>query len=205
MRGINLIPAGRIQARRRAARVRAWATIVPVVAAMLFGGYVWLRTMWPTDSVSLTAKIAELETGISRAEVAITRARAEAAQRAILLRAHRAVGEQPDWGFLLHSLSQHVGDRVVFTACVLEPQQPAGGAGPARAGGRPDRFRLVLHGMGRQQQDISAFVIALEGAGEPKLFDSVALMETRRVPLGGKDAVAFRIECAMTDGIAEGR
>ena len=205
MRGINLIPIGRVQARRRATRVRVWASIVPALASALLGGYGWLRTTWPTESASITAEIAALDASIAQAEGGIAQARAQTSQQEIILRAHRAVGEQPDWGVLLHRLSQHVGERIVFTGCVLEPLGRPGSGEKAKPGGRPDRFRLTLHGMGREQADVSAFVIALENEQEPRLFDSVALMESRRVPLGGKDAVAFRIECAMTDSTAEAR
>jgi hypothetical protein len=200
-RGVNLIPLHRLQTRRRAARVRLWAYVVPAVASLLLATYGWLRTAWRTDAGSVRASLAHVEAAIANAEGDIKRLRADLSRSKITLKAHRAVGEQPDWGVLLHLLSGRLGDFAVLKACILEPA--VGDVPGSQPGGRPGRFRLVLTGLGKDQDAIAAFLLALEAERKSNLFDRVTLLESKRVPFLGKDAVIFRTECTLSDGAAE--
>jgi hypothetical protein len=200
---INLIPAKRVRARQRVARIRTWMSIVPALATILMGSYGWLRTVSNTDTQSLQALIHETATASAALEESIGRDRAQISQQHLRLLANRAVGEQPDWGVLLFIVGSHLGDDVVLSTCQLEPLTDEGRKVNPQAL-RPEQYRLTLIGLGRDQSAVSAFVLALDGMAPPKIFERVRLVESRRVPLAGKDAVQFRIECTLTDLVGEG-
>lgn len=203
MKACNLIPLRRIYARRRARRVRLWLSVVPGFASLLMGVYTWLSTVWSTDTASVQKAIAEVDRTSGAIKTAMSRDRAEAGHSSILLFAHKAVGEQPDWGVLLYLLSDTLGRDTVLNNCILEPMASTRPGAKVVDGARPTRFRLTLLGMGRDQDAVSRFVLALEGdPDQPRLFDQVRLLESRRIVLAGKDAVGFRIECHLSDGAA---
>ena len=56
--------------------------------------------------------------------------------------------------------------------------------------------RLELRGLGRENGDVSQFVLKLEQAG---LFNSVRLLETARAPFGSGHAVSFRVHCLLQE------
>jgi hypothetical protein len=185
------------------ARIRTWMSIVPALATILMGSYGWLRTVSNTDTQSLQALIHETATASAALEESIGRDRAQISQQHLRLLANRAVGEQPDWGVLLFIVGSHLGDDVVLSTCQLEPLTDEGRKVNPQAL-RPEQYRLTLIGLGRDQSAVSAFVLALDGMAPPKIFERVRLVESRRVPLAGKDAVQFRIECTLTDLVGEG-
>ena len=199
--GCNLIPERRIYARRRARRVRLWLSIVPGFASLLMGVYTWLSTAWTTDTASIQKAIAEVDRASEELRAAINRDRAEAGRSGILLAAHKAVGEQPDWGILLYILSGKLGDDTVLNNCVLEPMAPPHAPGAKSIeGSRPTRFRLTLFGIARDQDAVSRLVLSLEGEAQSRLFDQVRILESKRINLGGRDAIGYRIECHLSDG-----
>lgn len=200
--GCNLIPSRRIYARRRARRVRLWLSVVPGVASLLMGVYAWLNTAWTTDTAAVQTAINEVDRASEDLRAAINRDRAQAAQSGILLAAHKAVGEQPDWGILLYILSAKLGDDTVLSNCVLEPMAPPGAR--ALEGSRPTRFRLTLFGIARDQDAVSRLVLSLESEAASTLFDQVRILESKRINLGGRDAIGYRIECHLSDGAAGG-
>jgi hypothetical protein len=204
--GCNLIPFARLQARRRARRIRLWFSVVPAFASLLMGVYGWFSTIWNTDTASVRTSIEDTDRTTEAIKSAIARDRAQISQSTITLHANKAVGEQPDWGVLLYILSERLGPNAVLNNCVLEALATTSTGGKAIAGARPGRFRLTLHGMAKDQEAVSRFVLALEG-DDPgaRLFDEVRLFESRRTNLGGKDAVSFRIECQLSDAAAGGK
>jgi hypothetical protein len=199
VRGANFIPHARLLARRRAARVRLWSTVVPVAASLLMSAYGYLRAAWPTETSSLRA---ELDTSDSRIKLQQTesnrlRADIEAVKRQI--RAKEAVGEQPDWGLLLLLVSARLGDQVVLQTCTLDPVNQQDGKAVSTSGVRPTSFRLTLGGVGKDQKVIADFVRQLDAHGDDRLFDQVSLQECRRMPFAGREAMSFKIECALSD------
>jgi hypothetical protein len=198
--GVNLIPPARILARKRTTRLRRWASVVPAFASVLLAIYAGLRTTWHTDTATVQATLVQFDAANRSIEQQIAKARAEAAKQQITLKAHRAVGEQPNWGVLLYIIAGRLGENTVLNNCSLEPMLEPG---KPDQGARPARFRVTLTGMGRDQEAVSAFVLALEREADPRLFDHVRLLESRRAPFAGKDAVIYRIECLLSDAAAE--
>jgi hypothetical protein len=201
MTGVNLIPAGRVQARRRAARLRRWVAVTPLCIFVLAAAYGLLRAIWSTDLDWLKTELARADAQIQVVEKDARSARARIAGLHPIRRAARAVGDQPDWGALLSLVSSRLGHDAVLSACVLMPSDAGARAGSGKDSGRPERLTLALTGLARGQEAVSAFVAGLESAG---VFDRVAIAESRRSSFSGADAVAFRVECLICDSIPEG-
>jgi hypothetical protein len=213
--GVNLIPLVRVQARRRAARIRVWLVIMPLCASILAGAYGWIRVAWSSDLDSITAEIKKADADIRAADKEDSAAKARIAELQPRFRAAKAVGDQPDWGLLLSLVASRLGHDAVLNSCTLSP--PADGiavpvaatvsgktskAGEARPreSGRPERFTLALSGLARTQDAVSAFVSGLEDAG---VFDRVTIAEARRTAVAGQEGVAFRVECTLSDSVTE--
>jgi hypothetical protein len=204
MTPVNLIPASRMAARRRAARVKAWSTVVPAVASMLMAGYGWLRAAWATDASSLSRDLSTADSSMQSINTEMTRLRGDIARTQMTIRANNAVGRQPDWGLLLLMIASKVRAGLVLTSCSLEPAtMPTEASAPAPAGGRPGHFKLVLTGMGQDQRAVADFVASLDSRTPEPLFEQVLLLESRRRPFSGREAMSFRIECALSDAAAE--
>ena len=204
MKGANLIPRSRVLARRRAARVKMWSSVIPAAASLLMGAYGYLRATWPTETASLRedleARRAEIKTKTTQSSALL--ASISRVQRDI--RAKDAVGLQPNWGVLLLLVSSHLGKDVVLQSCILDPVSQQDGKAVSAAGTRPTAFRLTLGGVGRDQKAIADFVRALDAQTPGRLFDQVSLLECRRTPFAGREAMSFRIECALSDSGAGG-
>jgi hypothetical protein len=119
------------------------------------------------------------------------------------------VGDQPDWGTLLSLIASRLGHDAVLNSCTLAAQTDASSPKPGakapdapkpRDSGRPERFTLAVTGLARTQEAVAAFVSGLEEAG---LFDRVAIAEARRTAVAGQEGVAFRVECTLSDSVAE--
>lgn len=206
MNGINLIPASRLAARRRAARVRLWLSIAPLCISALAGSYGYLFASWDTDRTELEVILGETEAAISKSQRDVAERRSRLVEVRARLRASAAVSNQPDWGLLLEILAARLGDNAVLTSCTLEPavrSQPAESAkpgaiasAPAEAPPRPDRYRLVLSGVARTQEVVPEFLRRLEETG---LFEAAKLIESTRTPFAGAEAFRFQVECTMAD------
>jgi hypothetical protein len=199
VRGANLIPHARQLARRRAACVKLWSTIVPGAAALLMGAYGYLRASWPTETSSLQEELESREERITLKQSESERLRSDIESVQRLIRAKEAVGQQPDWGVLLLLVSARLGDEVVLQSCVLDPVSQQDGKPVSVAGTRPTSFRLTLGGVGKDQRAIADFVRSLDNQDPGRLFDRVSLLECRRTPFAGREAMSFRIECALSD------
>jgi hypothetical protein len=99
---------------------------------------------------------------------------------------------------LMLALVEDAARQIVLSSCELEPLRDGvalATATPAQnAGARQPKFTLVLTGMGRSQAAISQYVLRLEQTG---LFDRVTLIESKRGPFAGSEAVSFRIGCGL--------
>jgi hypothetical protein len=95
-------------------------------------------------------------------------------------------------------LAQDAARQIVLSSCALEPLRegvapPSATAAQSAAATQP-KYTLVLTGMGRSQAAISQYVLRLEQTG---LFDRVTLIESKRGPFAGGEAVSFRIGCGL--------
>lgn len=204
MNGVNLIPASRRRARRKAVRVRAWGACISAVTLGLCITELVLWSMWSQPGPDHGSMLVHLEQQIELAREREQRVRAEVREARAVEAAAREVADQPDWGVLLAVLGQKLGTEAVLDSCRLEPVarvEPAAkpGAKPAAAPkpqAKPERFTLVLGGLARSQDAASQVALGLKGMG---LFEGVSLVETRRTPFMGGEAVSFRIECAIAD------
>ena len=200
MNHVNLIPIGRQQARRAAARVRCWMWVIPASAGLLVAAYIinWLN--WDTNTQPASDALAEIESQIQTTNRRVSTQSRELREAGAMLRANLAVGEQPDWSLLLHLLVDRLGDHAALTACVLEPVAPPADAKAAPkseggTGGRPELLKLSIKGVAATQEAASRFVLELEQSGA---FDSVHLVETQRAQAAG-DGIAFEVACGLSD------
>jgi hypothetical protein len=111
----------------------------------------------------------------------------------------RVINEQPDWSVLLRLIAKASTDQIVLTGCRLDLQADANRTNARPATTQPNAANHVLSitGFGRTQAAVSHFVLRLE---EAKLFDRVSLIKTSREAFSSGEAVAFRIECSLSDG-----
>lgn len=227
MPSVNLIPQHRREAKRRRCRVRLWAGVVGVYALLLLVGVAAAHGPWGGPDQSVARDLREANESVRMAQEEIGALAPELEEARLSLRASRAVAIQPDWSVLLALLGELREEKVVLTRCILMPvrseggestgQRARGGAAVQRVstveGGsgsseegageegvrKPIRYRLEVGGIGREQRDVSRFVLRLERTG---LFDRVKLLETNRYPFGERQMVGFRLDCRIGD--AEG-
>ena len=210
MNGINLIPAPRLAARRRrqhlcycAAGCAAWAVLSLAAAGLA-------HAVWRPGDPQVAQRLAEVNQETQKTERTTAALRTQLAAAQSALRANQAIACQPDWSIMLGLLGHQVGDRVVLKSCNVrqatarvaapsprraEPRRPGGRAEPEPAA-VPEAPPFVLEASGIAVDHASAnkFVLRLEHTG---LFSKVTLLETAREPFFDKNAIAFRIECAL--------
>jgi hypothetical protein len=206
MKTINLIPAPRMQTRRRrvhrlrcAAGCVAYAGVLGVATAVC---HAVLEKSDPQLQNRLTA--VGLTIDQTSRSIASTRTELDAAQST--LRASRSIAEQPDWSALLALLASKSGDEIVLKGCAVrprEPERPAAAPDPKKPGPKAAPVPpaepvmiVALSGLGKSQQAISRFALRLE---ETRLFGRVALLDTNREGGDRPDAIGFRIECSLDD------
>lgn len=199
MNSVNLIPAGRLKQRRGMARLRAWLIVGPISIGLLLLAYVVNLATWETDAGPVSRALHETKEQVAAAQVQIAQLKKELREEQAVLRANRSVGEQPDWGSLLSLLSSCLGRDAALVTCTVEPVIPESstkpGKEPVKAQIRPQRLRLLVHGLSRTQEAASRFVIELEGT---KLFEKVVLVEAKRDATRTED-VSFDVACELTD------
>jgi hypothetical protein len=195
---INLIPASRLRARRGAGRVRVWMVVVPCCAGLLSAAWVINWMGWDTDTSALTAEITETKSKIKESQKRIALQGRELREAEAILKANRAVGEQPDWSLLLDVLASRLGADASLKACILEPVAAVHSAKDAakdRDVGRPEELKLTLRGVAGTQSAVSQFVLDLEST---KAFELVQLVETSR-DKGSDEGIGFEVVCRLTD------
>lgn len=188
MNGVNLIPAARRAAKRRARHIRVWLGVAAgcVLAAAGAQGLFW--HLWSPQGDDPAPEIQRLTSAIASAEqqdkAAKNRLREAQAQAA----ASREIADQPDWGVLVTFLAKQLGRDAAFESLRL-----SAAAKPVKGNSRGGRS-LVLTGIAPTQEAASSVAIDLKNCG---LFESVTLAETRRTDFMGAKAVSFQIECAI--------
>ena len=202
----NLIPAHRVDARRRNVGLRRWAIVCIAYAAVLGAGYGVCRGVW-VDSRDLDEELAETARQIDESNQAIDVLGQELATARLMLDSTMKVVDQPDWSVLLALIGRTLGDQIVLKRCQLQQSEDQQLHGPATRHSRrgqqaallsemPDAFTLALNGYGRSPESVSEFVLRLEQVG---LFKRVAVLTTNREPFMSGEAIAFEIACTLGD------
>lgn len=197
MGGVNLVPAHRRIARRRARRVRLWCAVCAVYTLALTGAFGGASAAGRYDANEAEHRLREAEADVEqrRRQIITLVAEAERARRTI--EANRGVGDQPDWSVLLSLVATILGDDAALRRCALEPTgTERNRRGQPRPEQRPKGYTLRLVGLAQAQRTVSDIAIRLEQTG---LFQKVELLESRRETLRGGDAIVFTIECVLTE------
>ena len=204
MSDVNLIPAHRVDARRRRVRLRRWAAASAVYAGVLLTGYGICRAVW-VDGRDVSGELDEAAQQIEESNQAIDSLSKELARAKLMLGASRKVVDQPDWSVLLELVGRTLGDQIVLKRLQVgqlasqESRAPSSrrGRGPSQAAllrEMPEAFALELAGYGRSSEAVSQFVLRLE---HTDLFNRVTVRKTNREPFMADEAIAFEIACTL--------
>jgi len=203
MNDVNLIPAERMAAKRRRARVALWVVACGVYIVLLAAGSLAACVLRPGRDRGLAEQLTAAEKQLKQDNQVMLGLRRTLAETTAAVETTRAIREQPDWSRLLAGLSQELGQELVlnrfqFVAmredgkALMEPWSEALLAKPLLALVTKHRYQLVIQGFGRTQESVSRFALALEGIG---LFERVRLINSSRQTLLSGQAVAFTVEC----------
>lgn len=206
MKCVNLIPAGRREARARRRHLRRLGAVVAVCAVAVLGGYVACYALDDGEGSRLLGEArGEVERlGVAHEEMRSLRRQISDARRK--LAAARMRVRHPDWSLLLAMLAGHVSDELILERCCLRPVEPGsqdagrtpapgavpGGTAPA---GQVERYVLELTGLARSQTAVSQFVLRLEKSG---VFREVRLVKTHRREFRNAKVVGFHVECSLS-------
>jgi len=203
MNDVNFIPAERLAARRRRARIYLWVVACGTYVVLLAAGSLAAYVLCPGQDGDLAEQLADAETQSKQNNEAMLALRRTLAETTAALETTRAIREQPDWSRLLTGLSHELGQELVLNRCQLvairedgksltEPWSETLLAKPLLALVTKQRYQLVLQGFGQTQESVSRFALGLEGIG---LFERVRLINSSRQTFLRGQAVAFTVEC----------
>jgi hypothetical protein len=214
MKSINLIPAPRRAAKRRKLHLRrcaigcaAWGVLSLAVAGAA-------QAIWRGEEPEADERLAKVADEMGRTEAAIAAVRQQLTAAQSTLRANQGIASQPDWSILLALLGKTIdpdrpGEETVLKSCLVRPAHLQRGHAAPRtdprrpaaqqqqtnaAAAEPVQYVLEASGMARSHAAANEFVLRMEKTG---LFSKVTLLDTAREPFLDKDAIAFRIECAL--------
>ena len=209
MNGINLIPAPRLAAKRRSAHLHCCAAACACWTVLSLGAAGLAHAIWREEDPQAVERLAKVNEEMRRTDRVIAGLRAELAAAQSTLRANQTIAAQPDWSIMLGLLGQQVGDDIVLKSCRVRPSSVARAVAPAARRGaprtaapaadaaqpaEPPPFALDVSGMALDHAAANKFLLRLEQTG---LFTKVSLLDTAREPFFDKNAVAFRLECAL--------
>jgi hypothetical protein len=203
MSDVNFIPAERLIAKRRKARISLWTVIGGAYIVLLAVGSLAACVVRPGRDANPAEQLAAAEKQIKQDNDAMVELRRTLAEMTAALETTQAIREQPDWSRLLTGLSREVGQELVLNRCQLVAVREDGKPlteswseallkKPLRALVAKHRYQLVLQGYGQTQESVSQFALGLEGIG---LFERVRLINSRRQTFLNGQAVAFTVEC----------
>ncbi|MHC4211443.1 MAG: PilN domain-containing protein [Planctomycetota bacterium] len=192
IRGVNLVPADRREARRRQRRVQAWIGVCLAYAVAWVVVQVAVQVTMVSDDRVLRGEIEQARSVVQERDTAVAALKLDRQQAVSQLHANLAVGKQPDWSILLALLASTLEDEIVLSSVRLK-------SGAAEESGTRESgaTNLDFAGFGQSQAAVSRFVLRLEAIS---LFRSVKLQDTRREPFLADHAIAFRVECVLDDG-----
>ena len=205
MNDVNFIPAERLAAKRRKARLYVWAAICGTYIVLLVIGSLGAHVLCPGRDVGLAEQLAAADSQIRQDNAAMLELRRTLAKTTAAMETTRAIHEQPDWSRLLAGLTHELGPELVLSRCQLvvmgedgrpltEPWSEALLAKPLRTLVTKQRHQLVLRGFGQTQESVSQFALGLERIG---LFERVRLISSSRQTFLSGQAVAFTVECGF--------
>ena len=205
MSDVNLIPAGRLLARRRKGRIYVWAALGGLYACLIAAGSVTFHVAHAGEARSQSRQLEAVNQQIEQDNRAMLGLRRQLAETATALGTTRAIRGQPDWSQLLTGLAGQLGEEIVLSRCQLTTltadkkvvTAEESGWVPALPLGvflNGCRHTLLLNGYGKSQESVSRFVLRLEGSGA---FDLVRLVNSSRQTFLKGEAVAFSVECHM--------
>jgi Tfp pilus assembly protein PilN len=192
IRGVNLVPADRREARRRHRRVQVWITACAIYAVAWVVVHVAIQVTTASDDRVLRGEIEQVRGAVQELDTALAALELDRQQAVAQLHANLAVGKQPDWSILLALLASTLEDEIVLRSVRLV--SGAAEEGETRELGAAN---LDFAGLGQSQAAVSRFVLRLE---QISLFRSVKLQDTRREPFLDGHAITFRVECVLDDG-----
>jgi hypothetical protein len=203
MNDVNLIPAGRLAARRCRTRLVLWAAVCGVYVLLVAAGSLTLHVARAGEEQGMAERLEAATRQIERNNQGLLEARRQLAETMTALETTTAIRGQPDWGKLLTGLSLQVGEQIVLTRCQLTTVTvdnqviTVEGSGSLPAAPLSTfltgcRHTLVLNGFGKAQESVSRFVLRLEESGA---FDRVRLAHSSRQTFLQGEAVAFGVEC----------
>lgn len=207
--GVDLRPAALSERQRLSRRVRAWTAALLTWSALVLT----LALVLSPGGASTRAALAQLES--ERADLARLKSDLEARQSQVRTRlmlvergldVSRHVARHPDWSILLRTLAVRGSGSVVLENVELERLADTDRVSARRAAksqdSRPpavDRYALRVAGLGRSQESVSAYVLALESSG---LFERVTIRQTEaRRGDSGISGVGFRLEASLAGGV----
>lgn len=203
MNDVNLIPAGRLAARRRKTRLYLWVTVCAVYAALVAAGSLTFHVAQAGEGRSMAGQLEAAARQVERDNRVLVDVRRQLAETMTALETTTAIHDQPDWGKLLTGLSVQVGDQIVLSRGVLTTLTAGNKVITAESSGSLPalplgtfltgcRHSLLLNGFGKSQESVSRFVLRLEESGA---FDLVRLVNSSRQTFLKGEAVAFVVEC----------
>ena len=205
MGDVNLIPAARIEKRRRKARIRLWTTICGTYVILLGGLVLWSCAFWRDTDETATEQLALTEQRIEAYKATISQFQQKLAKAQAELEADKWISSQPDWTKLLVLVGDELKDQIVLGVCQLATLNKSGenatnnlqeslSSAPPGVQVAERQYELELSGFGRTQTSVSQFVLRLE---QMQMFDKVELVNSRRQAFLSNKAVAFSIKCSM--------
>jgi len=200
---VNLIPAERLNRKRRRARLYTWTVVCGAYTILLVGGSLTLRVLHATEDRSITGQLATVTQEVEQDNQTMLKLRRELAEATSALETARAIHAQPDWSKLLMGLADQLGEEIVISRCrlvtvadgdkvITEPWSESSRVKPLSTLLTECRHRLTLTGYGKTQESVSRFVLRLEGVGA---FDLVRLASSSRQSFLDGEAAAFTVEC----------
>ena len=174
-----------------------------VCAVLLGGAYVACFTFGADDGKAVLEQMRQSTERFGKAGKQIHALRASLSEASRQIAAARALSQSPDWSLLLAMVGKNLADDVVLERCSLTPVDTGADDKPAATPASPakaqevlyQRYLLELSGFAQTQTGVSQFVLRLERS---RLFESVRLIRTQKRSFMDGQAVAFRIECALS-------
>lgn len=211
MRGVNLIPTPRREAHRLHRRAQLWLAFWVTTAAVAVVLAVFMHSIRFTRQEGTPDELARAQVRANEMTIRAASVNHELSQARTRLAAGRVLSERPDWSTLLVAVSKRLGPENVLSTLKLSRvaavAPPAGAVattgGGAGSEGTPQshsspHYIIELGGIGRTQASVSRFVLGLQEMG---LFEEVRFLRSSRAPFMNGEAIAFEVECRMTDGV----